>query len=180
MIGRRLGGHEVDLSQVPDRVPARVLRGRRRCPAANVRRWRHASRGRCRMSRYGWTGRIRHGLYRCKCGHWNYYRTATERIDKRCNAQGCDYRARVVLDRTPRRGGRLRTVEVREYPPHRPPTTIKSEQRARNRHARQRREQGERMDLRIDRGVFHTASEIQAAQDAADVDRHGGDVPVGA
>ena len=126
------------------------------------------------MSRYGWTGRIRHGLYRCKCGHWNYYRTATERIDKRCNAQGCDYRARVVLDRTPRRGGRLRTADVREYPPHRPPITIKSEQKARNRHARQAREQRERMDMRIDRGVFHTAAEIQDAQDAVDRERHGG------
>lgn len=128
------------------------------------------------MSLYGWTGRVRHGLYKCKCGHWNYYRTITERIDKRCNAQGCAYRARVVLDRTngSRRGGRPRTVTVHEYPAYRPPKSIKSEQRERNRFDRQKREQSERMDLRLDRGVFHTAGEIQAAQDAVDVERHGG------
>lgn len=38
---------------------------------------------------YGWTGRVRHGLWRCKkCEHWNYYRTHTLRIDSSCYAQG--------------------------------------------------------------------------------------------
>jgi len=125
---------------------------------------------------YGWTGSIRHGLWRCKCRHWNYYRTATLRIDCRCRAQGCEYRARVVLDRTPRRGGRPRQVVVHEYPSYRPPRSIKIEQRQRNIFSRRNREMWERMRTPElgDRGVFHTAAEVQAAQDAADIKRHGG------
>lgn len=124
---------------------------------------------------YGWTGSIRHGLWRCKkCKHWNYYRTATLRIDSHCRAQGCDYRARVVLDRTPRSGGRPRQVQINEYPSYRPPSSIKIEQRERNTYTRRHREQAERMKLKMDRGVFHTATEIQEAMDAVDLDRHGG------
>jgi len=125
---------------------------------------------------YGWTGEVRHGLWRCVCKHWNYYRTGTIRIDSRCRAQGCNYRARVVLDRSRQRGGRPRQVVVHEYPSYRPPRSIKSEQRERNRFSRRNREMHERMRTPElgDRGVFHTASEIQAAQDAADLKRHGG------
>ena len=123
---------------------------------------------------YGWTGRVRHGLWECKCGHWNYYRTITLRIDSVCNNQGCDYRARVVLDREDRKGGRPRQVRVREYPAYRPPATVKIEQRQRNRYARRNREQAERIELKQDRGVFLTASELQELQDAADLERHGG------
>ena len=129
------------------------------------------------MSRdYGWTGSIRHGLWRCKCRHWNYYRTGTLRIDSRCRSQGCEYRARVVLDRTPRRGGRERQVLVHQYPSYRPPRSIKSEQRERNRFNRRNRELHERMKLPElgDRGVFHTAAALQAAQDEDDLQRTGG------
>lgn len=125
---------------------------------------------------YGWTGAIKHGLWRCKCDHWNYYRTATLRIDSFCKNQGCGYRARVVLERVPRRGGRPRQVIIYEYPAYRPPRTIKQEQRERNRYNRRNREMHERMATPEmgDRGTFHTAREIQAAQDTADIERHGG------
>lgn len=123
---------------------------------------------------YGWTGQLRHGLWKCaRCNHWNYYRTHSIRIDSRCYAQGCDYRARVVLDREDRKGGRPRQVVVKEYPSYRPPSTVKQEQRARNIWQRRNHEQATRMGLKLDLGVFHKASEIQAAIDEADLDRHG-------
>ena len=123
---------------------------------------------------YGWTGLLRHGLWRCGCGHFNYFRTSTLRIDSRCNAQGCCYRARVVLDREDRKGGRPRQVVVQEYPSYRPPSTIKTEQRQRNRHSRRGREIYERREIKKDRGVFMPASELQEAQDKADLERSGG------
>jgi len=126
------------------------------------------------MTHYGWTGNLRHGLWRCGCEHWNYYRTLTLRIDSYCNAQGCSYRARVVLDRQGRKGGRPRQVIIHEYPNYRPATSIRIEQKERNRYRRQNREQGERMALKMDRGVFHSAKELQTAQDNADLERHGG------
>jgi len=124
---------------------------------------------------YGWTGLLRHGLWSCcKCKHWNYYRTVTLRIDSNCNSQGCDYRARIVLDRSERKGGRPRQCIVKEYPAYRPPGTVKSEQRERNRHSRRERELFERMEIKTDRGVFMTGTDLQEAQDKADLKRHGG------
>ena len=122
---------------------------------------------------YGWTGQLRHGLWKCaRCNHWNYYRTHSIRIDSRCYAQGCEYRARVVLDREDRKGGRPRQVVVKEYPAYRPPSTVKQEQRARNIWQRRNHEQATRMGLKLDLGVFHKASTIQQAIDEADLDRH--------
>lgn len=123
---------------------------------------------------YGWTGMLRHGLWKCGCGHWNYYRTVTLRIDSHCNNQGCSYRARVVLDREERKGGRPRQVVVHEYPNYRPPRTVKQEQRERNRWERRGRELFERMDIKKDRGVFMKASELQDAQDVRDLKISGG------
>lgn len=122
---------------------------------------------------YGWTGRVRHGLWRCGCGHWNYYRIHTIRIDSRCRAQGCTYRARVVLDREDRKGGRPRQVVIREYPAYRPPSTVKTEQRERNTYARRHREIREHLEAGFDRGTFHTASTLQDAIDEKDLARHG-------
>ena len=123
---------------------------------------------------YGWTGRVRHGLWRCKkCEHWNYYRTHTLRIDSSCYAQGCDYRARVVLDREDRRGGRPRQVVIREYPHYRPPETVKIEQRMRNTYARRHREIREHLEAGMDRGTFNTGAELQTAIDERDLARHG-------
>lgn len=128
------------------------------------------------MSRtYGWTGQIRQGLWKCKkCSHWNYYRTATLRIDSTCSRPQCDYRARVVLDRVPRAGGRPRQVSIHEYPSYRPPSTIRREQRDRNRFERRNREVVETLDAKMDRGVFRTAGELQDAFDERDLERHGG------
>jgi len=154
--------------------PDHLSRGRG-SPASNLRRRRDASVGWFSMTRsYGWTGQLRHGLWECKCGHWNYYRTITLRIDSNCNAQGCSYRARVVLDRSERSGGRPRQVIVKEYPHYRPPRTVKQEQYARNVHRRRSREIGERLAIKKDRGVFMTAGDLQEAQDRADLERHGG------
>ncbi|HIB69262.1 MAG TPA: hypothetical protein EYO33_30310 [Phycisphaerales bacterium] len=127
------------------------------------------------MSRhYGWTGRVRHGLWKCKrCEHWNYYRTHTLRIDSRCRGQGCEYRARVVLDREDRKGGRLRQVIVTEYPHYRPPETVKIEQRMRNTYARRHREIAEHLEAGFDRGTFTTATDLQKAVDVRDLARHG-------
>jgi hypothetical protein len=123
---------------------------------------------------YGWTGRVRHGLWQCKtCGHWNYYRTHTLRLDSKCYAQGCTYRARVVLDREDRKGGRPRQVVVKEYPHYRPPATVKTEQRMRNTYRRRHREIREHLEAGFDRGTFTTAAELQDAIDDADVERHG-------
>jgi len=125
------------------------------------------------MGRYGWTGRLRHGLWLCKCDHWNYYRTLTLRIDAYCHRQGCGYRARVVLDRQHRKGGRDRKVVVNEYPNYRPAASIRIEQKERNRYQRQKLEQSERMLLKLDRGEFHTAKVLQEAIDEAERERHG-------
>jgi len=125
---------------------------------------------------YGWTGQIRHGLWRCRsCQHWNYFRTATLRLDGSCRAQGCSYRARAVLDRAPRRGGRLRQIEILEYPAYRPPATIRQELRNRNRFERERRAAIDREEHPgIEAGRFNTAGEILAARDRHDLARHGG------
>jgi len=55
-----------------------------------------------------------------------------------------------------------------------PPSTVKTEQRERNRHARRGREQYERRDIKKDRGVFMSASDLQEAQDKVDLVRCGG------
>ena len=132
------------------------------------------------MSRtYGWTGRIRHGIWLCpKCEHHNYYRTATIRLDSLCRAQGCTYRARVVLDRVDnemgvRGRGRPRQVIIREYPPRRPPATIRREVKARNQYRRREYERRKAAAMQLDLTAFQTASDIQDAQDAHDLKRHG-------
>lgn len=132
------------------------------------------------MSRsYGWTGRIRHGIWLCpKCSHHNYYRTATIRLDAHCRAQGCEYRARVVLDRLDdkmgvKSRGRPRQVIIREYPPHRPPDTIRQEVRARNQFQRRQYERRKAAGLQLDLTTFQKASDLQNAQDNHDLKRHG-------
>lgn len=123
---------------------------------------------------YGWTGRIRHGIWLCpKCDHHNYYRTATLRLDSKCRAQGCEYRARVVLDRVVRAGGRPRQVVIRDYPPHRPPASIQREVRSRNMFRRREAERRKSAAMQLDLTTFQTASDIQDAQDAHDLKRHG-------
>ena len=132
------------------------------------------------MSRtYGWTGRIRQGLWQCpKCQHHNYYRTGTLRLDSVCRSQGCRYRARVVLDRVDdefgiRARGRPRQVVVREYPAYRPPHTIQAEQRERNSYARRQRQRSRSATLQLDLNTFQTGSDILAAIDANDLKIHG-------
>lgn len=128
---------------------------------------------------YGWTGRLRHGLWQCpKCHHHNYFRTATIRLDSICRAQGCSYRARCVLDRLDdefgiRSRGRPRQVIIREYPPHRPPSTIQTEMRERNSFARRMKGRMRSAELKLDLSKFQKGSTILKAIDEADIERHG-------
>lgn len=80
-----------------------------------------------------------------------------------------------MLDRSNRRGGRLRQIEIREYPAYRPPHSIRLEQRNRNRFARERRVARDHAELPgLEPGRFNTAGEILEAQDRHDLARHGG------
>lgn len=76
----------------------------------------------------------RHGLWCCRgCGfHWYWsVDELTLKLDRKCPKDG--HRIQATLDRRPGNRGRPRTDPIIEYPSYRPESTIRSEQKARNR-----------------------------------------------
>lgn len=76
----------------------------------------------------------RHGLWCCRVCEFHWYWSldeATLKLDRKCPKDG--HRIQATLDRRPGNRGRPRTDPILEYPSYRPESTIRTEQKARNR-----------------------------------------------